>query len=80
MRAESPPLTRGRLAWVDQNYVRADTLIGANARLVDFQAGIDLAQAWGGGELATVDGLRFVAPVRTINAAPNPGARPGETP
>ncbi|WP_346434319.1 Tn3 family transposase [Candidatus Protofrankia californiensis] len=28
--------------------------------------------AWGGGELASADGLRFVVPVRTINAGPNP--------
>lgn len=28
--------------------------------------------SWGGGLLASVDGLRFVVPVRTINAAPNP--------
>ena len=27
---------------------------------------------WGGGELASVDCLRFVVPVRTINAGPNP--------
>jgi TnpA family transposase len=30
-----------------------------------------LAQAWGGGEVASADGLRFVVPVRTINAGPN---------
>jgi TnpA family transposase len=71
-RADVPALTRGRLAWVDQNYVRAETLARANARLVDFQAGIALAQAWGGGEVASVDGLRFVVPVRTLNAGPNP--------
>lgn len=44
----------------------------ANARLVDAQAGIQLTGVWGGGELASVDGLRFVVPVRTINAGPNP--------
>lgn len=26
---------------------------------------------WGGGEVASADGMRFVAPVRTINAGPN---------
>jgi hypothetical protein len=36
------------------------------------QRRIALAQAWGGGEVATADGLRFVVPVRTLNAAPNP--------
>jgi len=67
-----PALTRSRLSWVAQNYFRADTLTEANARLVDAQAGIQLTGVWGGGELASVDGLRFVVPVRTINAGPNP--------
>jgi Tn3 transposase DDE domain len=77
-----PALTRDRLSHVDQNYVRAETHAAANGRLVDFQAGIELAQAWGGGLVASVDGLRFVVPVATINAAPNPhyfGIRRGAT-
>jgi TnpA family transposase len=67
-----PALTRGRLSWVQQNYVRAETITRANARLVDYQAQIPLARAWGGGEVASADGLRFVVPVRTLNAGPNP--------
>lgn len=67
-----PALTRSRLSWVAQNYFRAETLTEANARLVDAQAEIPITEAWGGGELASVDGLRFVVPVRTINAGPNP--------
>ena len=70
--AGTPALSARRLSWVLQNYVRADTLASANALLVDHQATIPLAQAWGGGELASADGLRFVVPVRTLNAAPNP--------
>jgi hypothetical protein len=31
-----------------------------------------LARQWGGGDVASVDGLRFIVPVRTINAGPNP--------
>lgn len=31
-----------------------------------------IVQYWGKGLLASVDGLRFVVPVRTINAAPSP--------
>lgn len=65
-------MKRDRLAWVDQNYVREDTLIAANAKLVAAQSRIDLAQAWGGGEVASADGLRFVVPVRTVHAGPNP--------
>lgn len=32
------PLTRSRLAWVQQNYIRAETLTQANARLVDYHS------------------------------------------
>jgi TnpA family transposase len=71
VRPEVPALTRGRLSWVQQNYLRAETITKANARLVDYQAQIPLAQAWGGGEVASADGLRFVVPVRTLNAGPN---------
>jgi TnpA family transposase len=71
VRSDVPALTRGRLSWVQQNYIRAETLTLANAHLVDTQATISLAQAWGGGEVASADGLRFVVPVRTINAGPN---------
>jgi TnpA family transposase len=68
----TPALTRDRLSHVDQNYVRAETLRAANARLLAAQATIPLAQAWGGGLVATVDGLRFVVPVATVHAGPNP--------
>jgi TnpA family transposase len=70
-RPEIPALTRGRLAWVQQNYIRAETLIRANALLVDAQTKVPLVGAWGGGEVASADGLRFVVPVRTVNAGPN---------
>src|SRR5712691_7885792 len=48
VRSDIPALTRSRLSWVQQNYIRADTLTRANACLVDTQATIALAQAWGG--------------------------------
>ncbi len=67
-----PALERDRLLYVQQNYIRPDTLSRANARLVDYQAQIPLAQAWGGGEVASADGLRFIVPLRTLNAGPNP--------
>jgi len=66
-----PALTRHRLSWVKQNYLRAETLVQANARLVDHQSTLSLAKKWGGGEVASADGMRFVAPIRTINAGPN---------
>lgn len=71
IRPDHPALTRDRLGWVLQNYIRADTLIRANARLVDYQSTLALAKAWGGGEVASADGLRFVVPVRALNAGPN---------
>jgi len=71
VRHDIPALTRSRLSWVQQNYIRAETLTAANARLVDAQSEIPLAMDWGGGEVASADGLRFVVPVRTINAGPN---------
>jgi hypothetical protein len=79
-RPGEPALSRDRLFWVEQHYVRADTLTAANARLVDYHSQLDLAQAWGGGELASADGLRFVVPVRTMRfmqklGACQPGAR-----
>jgi TnpA family transposase len=73
-----PALTRDRLAWVQQNYVRAETLTRANTRLVAAQAPISIAQAWGGGEVASVDGMRFVVPIRTINAGGSPKHFPRE--
>ncbi len=71
VRAEVPALTRDRLSWVQQNYLRAETIAEANVQLVEAQAQLPLAQAWGGGEVASADGLRFVVPVRTLNAGPN---------
>src|SRR5215813_10337581 len=71
IRSDVPALTRGRLSWVQQNYFRAETLTRANACLVDTQSTLVLAQEWGGGEVASADGLRFVVPIRTLNAGPN---------
>ena len=63
-------LTRDRLNHVEQFYVRLDTLAAANTALIEAQAAAPLAQSWGGGLVASVDGLRFVVPVRTIHARP----------
>ena len=72
VRNDRPALRRERLAWVGQTYFREETITAANAILVAAQNGIDLARQWGGGEVATADGLRFVVPVRTVHAGPNP--------
>ena len=75
-------LNRARLSHVEQNYLRAETLKAANARLIEAQAEIGLAGLWGGGMVASVDGLRFVVPVHTVYAGHNPryfGRRRGAT-
>ena len=77
-----PALTRARISHVYQNYVRAETHALANAPLIAGQAGVTTAEAWGGGLVAAVDGTRFVVPVRSIHARPNPkyfGRRKGAT-
>ena len=66
-----PALSRDRLEWVGHHFLRAETIAAANSRLVETQAGIATAQVWGGGEVASADGLRFVVPVRTIHAGHN---------
>ena len=70
-RSGVPALERARLSHVFQNYVRPETLAAANAPLVARQAGLLLAQAWGGGMVAAVDGMRFVVPVPAAFARPN---------
>jgi TnpA family transposase len=72
VRPEVPALARARLAWIQQNYMRSDTVTNANVRLVDVHARLPLTKALGGGELASADGLRFVVPVRSVHAAGNP--------
>ena len=67
-----PALERDRLTWVEQNYFRAETITQANNCLVAYQANLSLAKVWGGGEIASADGLRFVTPVRSVHAGPNP--------
>lgn len=64
-------LTLSRLNWVKQQYLRADTLLRANACLVAAQAATPLASIWGTGETASADGLRFSTPLRNTVAAPN---------
>ncbi|MEU4359422.1 Tn3 family transposase [Streptomyces virginiae] len=76
------PLKYGRLSHVDQTYLRLATYRAANATLIEHQASIPLAQTWGGSLVASVDGMRFVVPVPSVYARPNPkyfGRRGGAT-
>jgi TnpA family transposase len=36
--------------------------------VVDYQTTLPIAQKWGGGEVASADGMRFFTPIRTINS------------
>jgi hypothetical protein len=76
-------LTRARISHVDQTYIRNETLGPANGPIFDHQAKLPLVRDhWGGGQVAAADGVRFVVPVRSIHARPNPkyfGRRRGVT-
>jgi TnpA family transposase len=65
-------LKRDRLSWVSQNYVRDGTITDSNEILVSEHASIPLSSSWGDGEIASADGMRFVVPVKTVHAGPNP--------
>lgn len=67
-----PALSYNRLAWVSQNYVRAETIAAANERLLRLYRRIPLVQVLGDGHIATVDGMRFRVPVRSVHAGWNP--------
>ncbi|NNM97469.1 MAG: Tn3 family transposase, partial [Candidatus Dormibacteraeota bacterium] len=60
-----------RISHVNQTYLNAETYSAANRWLIEAQADIPLAQAWGGGLVAAIDGMRFVVPVPSIYARPN---------
>ncbi|MGB0094276.1 MAG: Tn3 family transposase [Solirubrobacteraceae bacterium] len=66
-----PALERDRISHVNQNYLGTETYAPANVWLIAAQAGIALAQAWGGGLVAGIDGMRFIVPVPSIYARPN---------
>ena len=65
-------MSPNRLAWVSQNYARAETIAAANELLLDVYRRIPLVQALGDGHIATVDGMRFRLPVRSIHTGPYP--------
>jgi len=46
-------------------------MASTNQPLIEHQSGIDYAEVIGGGQVAAVDGMRFVVPVRSIYARPN---------
>lgn len=67
-----PALEYDRLIWVEQNYFRNETLMLANAVLVEHLSKLALTKSWGSGNVASADGLRHVVPLKTIYAGSNP--------
>ncbi|MFC7641572.1 Tn3 family transposase [Streptosporangium lutulentum] len=65
-------LTQHRLIGVEKGYFHGEGIAAASARLVDSQARIDITADWGGGLVASADGMRFVVPVRSLYARPSP--------
>lgn len=72
VREEHPALRQSRLSWVIQNFIRPETLNGANAMIVSAHRRLPIVAHWGDGQTASADGLRFLAPKSAIHAGPNP--------
>ncbi len=72
VREDIPALRRDRLSWIGQNFIRPETLDAASALIVATHGKLPLVQHWGSGEVASADGMRFVAPASAIHAGPNP--------
>jgi TnpA family transposase len=63
-----PALSRSRLRWVQQNYIRPETLVEANKAILWLHSSIPLVKHWGSGQVASADGLRFTVPVHTAHS------------
>lgn len=72
IKPDVPALSRGRLVQVDHGYFRAENISVANGLFIEAQAKIDVVRAWGGGLVASADGVRFTVPVQTLYAGSNP--------
>ena len=70
-RENDPALKSARLEWVKKTYLSKQTITKGNNRLVDYHSSLPLAQQWGGGEVASSDGLRFVVPVKSMHSGFN---------
>jgi TnpA family transposase len=72
IRQDMPALRRDRLSWVGQNFIRPETIDAASALIVSAHNRLPIVKHWGAGEVASADGMRFVAPASAIHAGPNP--------
>ncbi|GGV57568.1 transposase [Streptomyces spectabilis] len=64
-------LPRSRLAAADSGYFNPANMGRASGLLVARQGDIDLVGDWGGGHVASADGMRFTVPARSIHTRPN---------
>ncbi|MBB4914904.1 Tn3 family transposase [Streptosporangium saharense] len=64
-------LTRGQLTGADYAYFHLGGMRAASALLVETQGKIGIAGDWGGGHVASADGMRFAVPLRSIHTRPN---------
>ena len=72
VKPDVPALTRVRLVQVDQGYFRAENISAGNGLFIEAQAKIDVARAWGGGLVASADGVRFTVPVKSLYSGHSP--------
>ncbi len=73
VKAGDPALSQHRLTGVEKGYFHHEGMGAASGKLIEAQARIDIAREdWGGGLVASADGLRFVVPVRSLYGRPNP--------
>ena len=69
-----PALHVERLKYVARHYIRPETLIAANALIVDYHANLPLAIEWGGGEVAyTAAPSRYEPHSARASPPPTPG-------
>jgi hypothetical protein len=71
-RDDHPALRQSRLSWLNQNFIRPETLAAANAQIVSAHRKLPITTHWGDGQTASADGMRFMAPKSAIHAGPNP--------
>ncbi|MER5432338.1 Tn3 family transposase [Streptomyces sp. NPDC002588] len=64
--AEDEALTRARLGPRRSVLPAGGHIAAVNAKLIEAQAEVPIVKFWGEGLLASVDGLRFVVPKRTM--------------
>ena len=73
VKAGDPALGQHRLIGVEKGYFHHEGMGAASGKLIEAQAGIDIAREdWGSGLVASADGLRFVVPVRSLYGRLNP--------